>query len=63
MSFPFLQLTYHATGRESRENPRMGQWNMINKVRWWLFGCVAGYLIPVYYNCSIPLTLFSLKIL
>ncbi|XP_050281787.1 protein argonaute 5 isoform X2 [Quercus robur] len=28
---PPPMLTYHATGRESRENPRMGQWNMINK--------------------------------
>lgn len=27
-----LQLKYHETGGESRVDPRMGQWNMINKV-------------------------------
>jgi eukaryotic translation initiation factor 2C len=28
-----LQLLYHNTGSEQTEQPRMGQWNMINKVR------------------------------
>ncbi|KAL4611585.1 hypothetical protein ACB092_08G135400 [Castanea dentata] len=28
---PSPMLNYHESGRESREHPRMGQWNMINK--------------------------------
>ncbi|XP_050281799.1 protein argonaute 5-like isoform X2 [Quercus robur] len=28
---PSPMLNYHETGRESREHPKMGQWNMINK--------------------------------
>ncbi|KAB2623505.1 protein argonaute 5 [Pyrus ussuriensis x Pyrus communis] len=29
-------LKYHHSGREKSENPLMGQWNMINKVWYWL---------------------------
>ncbi|XP_068309885.1 protein argonaute 5-like, partial [Pyrus communis] len=35
------QLKYHHSGREKSENPLMGQWNMINKVWYWLM-CFDG---------------------
>ena len=37
-----VQLKYHDTGKETQVDPRVGVWNMIDKVKQQLYFCVVG---------------------
>lgn len=63
-----VQLKYHDSGREAKVDPRVGQWNMIDKVKYPIFVCMFKYKVArksadfhVCFNYFIPYGSLDIK--